>query len=88
MATQNDRKMKIKHKLLLGILVSPFILLFYYYLAWSMSPGSYALAEVYEFNVPEETLIECINEFKKENPSLNLTKPVRMKNDEELGECC
>lgn len=84
MATQNDRKMKRKHKILYSILAAPLFLIVFYYIGWSLAPGSYAKAEVYKFSIPEETLIEIIKEFKKENPSLDMTKPVRMKNGEEF----
>ena len=76
--------MKRKHIILYSILAAPLFLIVFYYLAWTMAPGSYAKAEVYEFNVPEETLIEIIKEFKKENPSFDMTKPVRIENGEEF----
>ncbi|SFU37519.1 hypothetical protein SAMN05216480_10242 [Pustulibacterium marinum] len=41
--------------------------LLFYYLVWSISPGSYAKAETYELNIPEDTLIEIINDVKSEN---------------------
>ena len=41
--------------------------LLFYYIAWSISPGSYGKAESYELNISEETLIEIINEVKSEN---------------------
>ena len=44
---------------------------FFYYLVWSLAPGSYARAETYKFNIPEETLIEIINEVKAENKELD-----------------
>tara|TARA_R110002033_G_C3820115_1_gene233003 strand:+ start:279 stop:758 length:480 start_codon:yes stop_codon:yes gene_type:complete len=58
-----------KKYLLIGIIVFGFII---YYLGWSFSPGSYARAETYKFNVSEKTLIEIINEVKLENHSINL----------------
>lgn len=36
--------------------------------ACNFAPGSYPYREEYELNVPEATLIEAIQEFKKENP--------------------
>ena len=72
-----------KHKILYCILAAPLFLIVFYYIGWSLAPGSYARAEVYEFSVPEETLIEIIEEFKKENPSLDMTKPVILENGEE-----
>ncbi len=57
----------MKNKFLLigiGIILIGF---FFYFLAWSFSPGSYGKAETYELNVPEKTLIEIINEVKTEN---------------------
>lgn len=54
----------------IGIILFGFL---FYYLAWSLSPGSYARAETYELNVPEETLIEIINEVRVENEELDAT---------------
>lgn len=76
--------MKRKHKILYSILAAPLFLIVFYYIGWSLAPGSYAKAEVYEFSIHEETLIEIIKEFKKENPSLDMTKPVRFENGEEF----
>ncbi|HTO14789.1 MAG TPA: hypothetical protein VLZ83_03420 [Edaphocola sp.] len=45
---------------------------FFYFLAWSFSPGSYSRAETYEFSIPEKNLIEIINEVKSENKELDL----------------
>ena len=60
-----------KRILLIGI--STFLAgLFFYYLGWSFSPGSYGKAEFYEFNIPEKELIEIINDVKKENSELEL----------------
>ena len=49
--------------LILGIL--------FYYLGWSLAPGSYARVERYELNISEKTLIEIINELKTENNELD-----------------
>ncbi|MCL5128805.1 hypothetical protein [Algibacter sp. L4_22] len=55
------------------LIISGIILIgfFFYYLGWSLSPGSYSRAETYEFNISEETLIEIINEVKTENKELD-----------------
>ena len=56
--------MKRKYSLIIiGILVFGFL---FYYIAWSISPGSYGKAETYELNISEETLIEIINQVKVE----------------------
>jgi hypothetical protein len=47
------------------------IMIFTYYLGWSLAPGSYARAERYEFDIPEKNLIEIIKEIKEENKELN-----------------
>lgn len=46
------------------VLAAVFVL---YLISWSLSPGSYGRAEVYEFDIPEEQLIQIINEVKSEN---------------------
>jgi hypothetical protein len=43
-----------------------------YYFGSSFAPGSYAKAEIYEINLPEQELIEIINDIKAENPELTL----------------
>ena len=56
--------MKRKYPLIItGILVFGFL---FYYIAWSISPGSYGKAETYELNISEETLIEIIKQVKVE----------------------
>ncbi|MFT7072124.1 MAG: hypothetical protein ACJAX3_001098 [Patiriisocius sp.] len=42
-------------------------------MAWTMSPGSYGRAEVYEFEIPEENLIKIIKEFKSDNSELDIS---------------
>ncbi len=57
----------MKRKILfivIGFLAIGFL---FYYLGWSLAPGSYARAETYELNITEKTLIEIINEVKSEN---------------------
>jgi len=61
----------LKKKILfigIGIITIGFL---FYYLGWSLSPGSYAKAETYEFDIPEKTLIEIIKEIKEENKDLD-----------------
>jgi len=55
-----------------------------YYLGWSLAPGSYARAEIYEFEVPEETLIQIIDIVKNENLSLILNEKVRISENNEF----
>lgn len=43
-----------------------------YYFGWSFAPGSYARAEIYEINLPEQELIDIIKEVKVENQELTL----------------
>jgi hypothetical protein len=55
------------------------VFLFLAYLgAWFMSPGSYARAETYEFEIPEDSLISIIENVKKENPNIALTHKVKI----------
>ena len=61
----------MKRKTLLIITGIILIGFFFYYLAWSFSPGSYSRAETYEFDIPEKTLVEIINEVKTENKELD-----------------
>jgi len=64
-------------KILFGLLILPVFLVLFYYTGWSLAPGSYARVEIYEFDIPEETLIKIIMDFKTENPSLDLTKSIQ-----------
>jgi hypothetical protein len=48
----------------IGIIIIGFL---FYYLGWSLAPGSYSRAETYELNISEKALIEIINEVKSEN---------------------
>ncbi len=44
----------------------------------SLAPGSYPYAKVYEFAIPEDSLIRIIEEFKAENPELDMTHQVAL----------
>jgi hypothetical protein len=55
-------------------------ILFICVFAWTMAPGSYARAETYEFDIPEDSLIAIIEEVKNENPDINLIKEVNIQN--------
>ena len=46
----------------------------------NLAPGSYPYAEVYEFNLSEDELINTIEQVKQENPEINLTIDVRIPN--------
>ncbi|WP_034257673.1 hypothetical protein [Altibacter lentus] len=75
--------MRKERNLVIGILAVFVILILGYYFIWSFAPGSYARAEIYEFDVSENELIEIIQEFKKENSTLNLSSKVIGSNGEE-----
>ena len=66
----------MKKKLFIITLSIGLIGLFFYYLAWSLSPGSYAKAERYVLPVPEDTLIAIIKEVKTEHSEI-APQPVR-----------
>ncbi len=51
-----------------------FVFCFLYVGAWFFSPGSYSRAEIYEFEIPKDSLIQIINEVKFENPDMDLFK--------------
>ncbi|MFA0964439.1 hypothetical protein AB9P05_21715 [Roseivirga sp. BDSF3-8] len=53
---------------LVGIIVGGFVA---YTVGWFMAPGSYPRAERYEFDMPEEALIQIIKEVKRESPQLD-----------------
>lgn len=72
--------MKRNTKIVLGCLSVATGFILFVYLGWLMAPGSYARAETYEFNIPENALITIIEEVKKENPDLDLTKEVNVSN--------
>ncbi len=40
--------MKLKYKISIGIISSIIILFLFYYGAWTLAPGSYGRAEIYE----------------------------------------
>lgn len=61
------------NKILMWSLTVSIILISIYYMGWTMSPGSYERAEVYEFEIPEENLIKIIKEFKSDNSELDLS---------------
>ncbi len=68
--------MQKKRKITLWILVVITSIVVIYYLGWSFAPGSYARAEIYEIEVPEETLIRIIENVKNENPLITLKEKV------------
>ena len=76
--------MKRKNKILTGLLIAPIFLILFLYLDWSLAPGSYARAEIYELDIPEKTLIKLIEDFKNDNPTLDLTERVRIPNGQEF----
>lgn len=43
----------------------------------NFAPGSYPYAEIYEFEVSEDVLINAVVSFKKENPEYNLPNQER-----------
>ncbi len=47
--------------------------------ACNLAPGSYPYAERYELDVNETTLIQAIENFKKDNPQYNIPDTVEMK---------
>lgn len=40
-----------------------------------MSPGSYSRAETYELNIPEDSLIKIVENFKNVNPQYKVPEP-------------
>ncbi|GAA3787930.1 hypothetical protein GCM10022271_20730 [Corallibacter vietnamensis] len=52
----------------------------FYLGGWILAPGSYPRAETYEINLPEDSLIQIINQIKLENPELSLSKKVKTPN--------
>lgn len=47
-------------------------------IACNIAAGSYSDAEEYEINVNESTLIEAIQNFKKNNPQYNVPKQIQL----------
>ena len=68
--------MKTKILIWIFIIVSASIGIFY--LGWAFAPGSYARAEIYEIELPEQELIEIINEVKVENQILTLPQEMKV----------
>lgn len=64
--------MQKKLKIILWILIAISSMVAIYYFGWSFAPGSYARAEIYEINLPEQELIDIIKEVKVENQELTL----------------
>lgn len=64
------------------ILTATFVFLTLLSLAPScnLAPGSYPYAEVYEFDLSEDDLINTIEQVKKENPEIDLTIDVQIPN--------
>ncbi len=68
-----DKEIKDKITLALAILLAFLIVGFLLmYLAWSFGPGGYPRAEVYEFAIPEDSLIQIIYEAKEENQNIKI----------------
>lgn len=64
--------MATSRKIFIGVSIALTTVFLLYYFAWSFGPGSYPRAEIYEFDIPENELIEIIEEFKEENPELKV----------------
>lgn len=64
----------MKNKIFIWAFIIVCVSLGVIYFGWSFAPGSYARAEIYEIELPEQELIE----IKVENPILTL--PQEMKN--------
>lgn len=64
------------------ILTTTFVFLIFLSLipSCNFAPGSYPNAEVYEFNLNEDELINTIKQVKQENPEIDLTIEVRIPN--------
>ncbi len=62
-------------KKILYILITSFLI----FISCIFAPGSYPYAEIYEFDVSEEILINAAENFKKENPEYNLFNQERFK---------
>lgn len=67
------KKRLIFRILIISISVIGFIS-FLYVGAWYMSPGSYSRAEMYELNIPEDSLIKKIESFRNLNPEYKIPK--------------
>jgi len=67
--------MKLKTKIGLGLLGALLTAFLFYFIGWSIAPGSYARAEIYEFEIPEKDLAEIIKKFKTENTDLIVNHP-------------
>ena len=71
--------MKQNNKTAFGFLGGLIVFLILAYVsAWMIAPGSYARAETYVFNIPEDSLLTIIYEVKKENPELDLVRKVNI----------
>jgi hypothetical protein len=62
-------------KKILYILITSLLI----FISCIFAPGSYPYAEIYEFDVSEEILINAAENFKKENPEYNLFNQERFK---------
>ncbi|MCT8341217.1 hypothetical protein MG296_14215 [Flavobacteriaceae bacterium TK19130] len=71
------KKKKIAFGFFIGLIT---FLILAYISAWLIAPGSYAKAEIYNFNMPEDSLLKIIYKVKDENPDLNLNQEVRTPN--------
>lgn len=55
------------------------IALFFVFTSCNFAPGSYPNAEIYDFEVSEDVLINAVENFKRENPEYNLANNERFK---------
>jgi regulatory protein YycI of two-component signal transduction system YycFG len=53
----------MKNKIFIWAFIIVCVSLEVIYFGWSFAPGSYARAEIYEIELPEQELIEIINEI-------------------------
>jgi hypothetical protein len=66
-----------KRKITLWFLIVITFMIAIYYFGWSFAPGSYARAEIYVINLPEQELIDIIKEIKVENQELTLPQQMQ-----------
>ncbi len=69
--------MQKKRKIVFWFFIVIATMIVIYYLSWSFAPGSYAKAEIYVINLPEQELIDIIEEIKVENQELTLPRQMQ-----------
>ncbi len=74
----NETMTRKKLTFTIGV-IFPVLGIFFYYLVWTLSPGSYSRAEVYELKVSEEKLIAIINDCRTDNHTLVIPEAVNLK---------